>query len=116
MENQTRLLFNPASSTVMHVDLNSCFATVEQQANPFLRGKPVVVAAYVTSGGCILAASREAKLLGIKTGMRVGEAKSICKNVIVLPSDPWKYRFINRKLLALFSTYTPEVEVIDTSG
>lgn len=111
MENQTNSLFNPAPPTIMHVDLNSCFATVEQQANPLLRGKPVVVAAYVTSGGCVLAASREAKTLGIKTGMRVGEAKAICKTVIVLPSDPWKYRFINRKLLALFSTYTPDVEV-----
>ncbi len=95
----------------MHVDLNSCFATVEQQANPLLRGKPVVVAAYVTSGGCVLAASREAKTLGIKTGMRVGDAKSICRTVVVLPSDPWKYRFVNRKLLSLFSTYTPDVEV-----
>src|SRR3989338_166345 len=111
MENQTNSLFNPAPSTIMHVDLNSCFATVEQQANPLLRGKPVVVGAYTTPGGCVLAASREAKIFGIKTGMRVGEAKSICKNVIVLPSDPWKYRFINRKLLALFSTYTPDVEV-----
>ena len=111
MENQINQSFNPAPSTVMHVDLNSCFAAVEQQANPFLRGKPVVVAAYVTPGGCVLAASREAKLLGIKTGMRVGEATTICKTVVVLPSDPWKYRFINRKLLALFSTYTPDVEV-----
>ena len=51
----------------MHIDFNSCFATIEQQANPLLRGKPIVVAAYATDRGCILAASIEAKRLGIKT-------------------------------------------------
>ena len=44
----------------MHIDLNSCFATVEQQAHPHLRGKPIVIAAYPTTG-CILAPSIEAK-------------------------------------------------------
>ena len=55
--------FNPAAPTTMHVDINSCFATVEQQANPLLRGRPVAVAADVKDYGCILAASREAKKL-----------------------------------------------------
>jgi len=41
----------------MHVDLNSAFCTIEQQANPFLRGKPVVVAAYDTPNGCVVAPS-----------------------------------------------------------
>ena len=95
----------------MHIDLNSCFATVEQQANPLLRGKPVVVAAYTTPGGCILTASREAKLLGIATGMRVGEAKAICPRVSVLASDPWKYRFINKKLRDLLERYSPNIQV-----
>ncbi len=95
----------------MHIDLNSCFATVEQQANPLLRGKPIVVAAYVTDRGCILAASVEAKRLGIKTGMHVYEGKTLYPKLIVLPSDPPKYRFINRKLLALLSEYSADVEV-----
>jgi len=74
MENQINLGFNPKSPTIMHIDINSCFATIEQQANPKLRGKPIVVAAYTSPGGCILAASIEAKRFGIKTGMRVKEA------------------------------------------
>lgn len=103
--------FNPATPVVMHVDLNSCFASIEQQANPTLRGKPVVVAAYTTPGGCVLTASREAKKLHIDTGMRVGEAKAICPSVVVLSPDPWKYRFVNRKLLAILRSYTSDVEV-----
>lgn len=103
--------FNPSPPTLMHIDLNSCFATVEQQANPLLRGKPVAVAAYTSPGGCILAASREAKVLGVKTGMRVRDGRVLCPSLIVLPSDPNKYRYVNRKLLALFREYTEDVEV-----
>ncbi|MCX6792269.1 MAG: DNA polymerase IV, partial [Candidatus Gottesmanbacteria bacterium] len=104
-------MFNPAPATVMHIDLNSCFATIEQQANPLYRGLPLVVAAYTTDRGCILAASVEAKRLGIKTGMYVGDGKRLSPKLIVLPSDPPKYRFVNRKLLALLSEYSALVEV-----
>jgi len=103
--------FNPAPPTVMHIDFNSCFASIEQQANPLLRGKPVAVAAYTTPGGCILAASREAKKLGIKTGMRVGDGKTLYPALIVLPPDPNKYRFVNRKLLQLMQAYSSDIEV-----
>ena len=103
--------FNAAPAEMMHVDINSCFATVEQQANPFLRGKPVAVAAYVKDYGCILAASKEAKILGIKTGMRVKEGKFLAPRLIVLPPDPPKYRIVNRKLLTILQSYTAYVSV-----
>lgn len=89
----------------MHLDLNSCFASIEQQANPFLRGKPIVVAAYASPGGCILAVSIEAKRLGIKTGMRVGEGKLIYPKLVVLPPDPDKYRAVHLQLKKLLSDY-----------
>ncbi len=103
--------FNLAPPTVMLIDINSCFATIEQQANPQLRGRPVVVAAYAKEYGCILAASQEAKPRGIKTGMRVKEAKALCPEVVVLPPDPPKYRFVNRSLLHLLQSYCDNVEV-----
>ncbi len=103
--------FNPASPTIVHVDLNSCFAAIEQQANPLLRGKPVAVAAYTTPRGCILAASVEAKRFGVATGMRVAEGKQLCPSLIILPSDPSKYRFVNRKLLVLLREYASDVRV-----
>ena len=101
--------FNNAPGTVMHIDFNSCFASIEQQANPLLRGKPIVVAAFATDRGCILAASVEAKRLGIKTGFRVMDGKKICPGLIVLPPDPWKYRNIHLKLRNLLLKYSPEV-------
>jgi len=62
MDYQIKLDFNHRPGCVMHIDLNSCFASIEQQANPLLRGKPIAVAAYDTPNGCILAASIEANV------------------------------------------------------
>lgn len=101
--------FNAAPSSVMHIDINSCFATIEQQANPFLRNKPVAVAAYATKNGCILAASYPAKYLGVKTGMRVKDAQSLCPNIIVLSPDPAKYRFVHKKLRKILEKYSTSV-------
>jgi DNA polymerase-4 len=88
------------------MDINSCFATIEQQANPLLRGKPIAVAAYTSGNGCILAASVEAKKLGVKTGMMVREGKQIYPKLIVLSPDPDKYRNVHNKFKSLISQYT----------
>lgn len=103
--------FNSTPSTWMHIDLNSCFATIEQQANPHLRGRPIAVAAYTTPRGCILAPSVEAKRMGVKTGMRVMDGRKLCPQLIILPSDPPKYRFVNRALFALLKNYSPCLSV-----
>jgi len=102
--------FNQGRNEKMLLDINSCFATIEQQANPLLRGKEVVVAAYENGGGCILAASREAKKLGIKTGWRVGEAQKICPNLVVLTPDVEKYQFINKGLKKILLAFSPNVQ------
>ncbi|MBN2236290.1 MAG: hypothetical protein JW729_01950, partial [Bacteroidales bacterium] len=104
--NTTHLGFNKAPSTTMHIDFNSCFATVEQQANPLLRGTPIAVAAYTTPSGCIIAPSVEAKKLGIRVGMRVKDGKLLCPDLVVLSPDPWKYRSVHLKLRKLILEYT----------
>lgn len=105
----TDLEINKNPPHLIHIDLNSCFATVEQQAHPHLRGKPLVIAAYLTPGGCILSPSIEAKKLGIKTGMRVFEARQICSNVIVRDTDPAMVRDVNSKFMKIFQDYSPKV-------
>lgn len=103
------LKFSPTSPAVMHLDLNSCFASVEQQANPLLRGRPIAVAAYVSPGGCILAASVEAKIYGVKTGMRVKEGQLLCPHLHIMESDPEKYRQVHLRFRKLLGNYTNEV-------
>ncbi len=101
--------FNIAPAYFMHIDLNSCFATIEQQANPLLRYKPIAVAAYDSPKGIILAPSVEAKRLGIKLGFRVEEAKKICPQIVILTPDPNKYRYIHHQLKKLLLEYTDDV-------
>jgi len=98
--------FNKAPSTIMHIDINSAFATIEQQTNPRLRGRPMAVAAYNSPRGVILAPSIEAKRFGIKTGMRVFEGRALCPELCVLPPDPEKYRQVHLQLRDTLSAYT----------
>ena len=103
------LQINKNNPTLMHVDLNSCFATVEQQANPHLRGRPIVIAAYTTPNGCVLAPSIEAKKYGIKVGMTVREARLLYKDVIVRDPDPQLVRDVHIKFVKIFKDYSPFV-------
>jgi DNA polymerase-4 len=108
---------------LMHVDLNSCFATIEQQANPLLRGKPVAIVPFMSRGACIIAPSIEAKKLGIKTGFSLRDAKVICPDIIAKVADPRKYRDVHMKYKKIFLDYSPNVYaksidevVVDFSG
>lgn len=123
MDSQIKLGFNRRPSSIMHIDLNSCFASIEQQANTLLRGKPLAVAAYDTPNGCILAASTEAKVLGVKVGLRVKEGRLLCPDLIVRSPDSDKYRSIHLALKNLLANYTPKLTpksidefVLDFSG
>jgi DNA polymerase IV len=102
------LPLNTAQPLVMHVDLNSCYAIIEQQANPLIRHKPVGVAAYTSPGGFIIASSYEARREGIKL-IRVREAQAIDKDVIILPPDPEKYFDAHRRFREVLERYTSDV-------
>ena len=92
------------------MDMNSYFASVEQQANPFFRNKPVGVCAYLSNNGCIIASSIEAKKVGIKTGCRVFEAKKLYPGVILIENDPDKYRTVTRKFFNILTSYSSDFE------
>lgn len=90
--------------------MNSYFASVEQQANPFYRGKPLGVCATMTDYGCIIASSKEAKAKGIKTGCRVMDARAIDPNVILVEVDPPKYRSTTEKFFSILAEYSEDIE------
>lgn len=93
---------------ILHLDMNSYFASCEQQANPHLRGRPVGVCEHL--GGIIIAPSVEAKRLGIKLGTTVWDARKICPDIVLLPVDPDKYRYITGAFLRILYDYTDKVE------
>lgn len=101
--------FSTKKPNIIHLDINSCFATIEQQANPNFRGKPLVVVAYNSPGGCILASSIEAKKIGIKTGMRLSDGKKIYPKLVHLTPDPPKYRDIHKKIEKILDDYSLKV-------
>ena len=103
------LPINYNSPLMMHIDLNSCFAIIEQQANPLIRNKPVAIAAYNSPRGAVIASSYEAKALGIKLGVNVREARMLCKDVIVLTPDPEKYFDASKRFKKVLLNYTDEV-------
>jgi DNA polymerase-4 len=102
------LRINDVEPMVMHIDLNSCYAIIEQQANRLLRNKPVGVAAYDSPGGFIIASSYEARRLGIKM-MRIKEAREISKDIIILTPDPEKYFDAHRRFRRVLERYTSDV-------
>ncbi|WP_213805632.1 DNA polymerase [Granulicella sp. dw_53] len=75
----------------LHIDLNSFFASVEQQLHPEFRGKPLAVVPTMADTTCCIAASYEAKALGIKTGTQVGEAKRLCPGIILIEGNHTEY-------------------------
>ena len=75
----------------LHIDLNSFFASVEQQLHPEYRNRPLAVVPTQADTTCCIAASYEAKALGIKTGTQVGEAKRICPEIVLIEGSHGVY-------------------------
>lgn len=94
---------------ILYIDLNSCFATIEQQARPMLRGRPVAITNRITPNACIIAASYEAKARGVKVGMRRMEAEALCKDLIFAETEPDKYIFVHEKLKRIMQDYSANV-------
>ncbi|GAM09387.1 DNA polymerase IV [Geobacter sp. OR-1] len=94
---------------IMHVDMNAFFASVEQQRNPELRGKPIAV---IGRGRTVVTtASYEARAFGVKTGMNSWQAKRACPQLIFVVGDNRKYTWTSTRIIEMMRDYTPLVEV-----
>jgi len=100
---------NTAAPATLVVDLNCAFASIEQQHDPGLRNRPVAIAAYATDAATIVSASREARDLGIRTGMRVFEAKAIFPAIAVQEPNPPRYRAVSDQLVEIMRRHSPDV-------
>lgn len=98
------------NNLILHIDINSYFATLLQQENPHLRNKPLGV---IKDFGrtCIIASSKEAKKVGIKTGANAREAKLKAPNLILLPAQFDRYLDATKRLRKLFLDLSPDVYI-----
>jgi DNA polymerase-4 len=94
-----------SEATILHADLDSFFASVEQRDDATLRGRPVAV-----GGGVVLAASYEAKAYGVRTAMSGSEARSRCPGLVVVPPRMSAYADASKAVFAVFEGTTPLVE------
>lgn len=94
---------------IVHLDADAYFASVEQAADPTLRGRPMAVGGE--KRGIIASASYEARKLGIYTPMPTAKARKLCPKLIVLPGDFEKYERFSRFMFSYAFDFTPDVEI-----
>src|SRR5512136_2067604 len=94
---------------ILHIDMNAFFASVEQQVNPELQGKPIAV---IGRGRTVVTtASYEARAWGVKTGMNSWQARQACPQLIFVIGDNRKYTDTSTEIMKMLHDYTPLVEV-----
>lgn len=99
---------NRYPKAILHVDADAFFASVAQALEPCLQGRPVVTG---RERGIIVAASYEAKELGIKRGVSLQEARRICPELVILETDYDSCQLFSQKMLSIMRRFTPLVEV-----
>jgi DNA polymerase-4 len=98
-------VFVRTEATILHADLDSFYASVEQRDDPRLRGRPVIV-----GGGVVLAASYEARAFGVRTAMGGHQARRLCPHVVVVEPRMSAYTAASKAVFEIFEETTPVVE------
>ena len=98
-------MFVSGTASILHADLDSFFASVEQRDNPRLQGRPVIV-----GGGVVLAASYEAKAFGVRTAMGERTARRLCPHAVIVPPRFSAYSEASKEVFRVFEDTSPLVE------
>ncbi len=101
-----------AQRTIMHIDLDAFFVSVEQALNPELRGKPVVVGGKPDRRGVVAAASYEARAFGLHSGMPLVTAVRLCPQAIFIEGNYHRYSEASRKFMAILADFSPFLEPV----
>jgi len=96
--------------TIIHVDMDAFYASVEQRDRPELRGRPVIVGADPRGRGVVAASSYEARRFGVHSAMPIGRAARLCPDGVFLPVDMEKYARVSREIMAILAEFTPLLE------
>ena len=97
------------SRVIVHLDADAFYASVEQAADPRLRGKPIAVGGE--KRGIIASASYEARKFGVFTPMPTVRARKLCPKLIVVPGDYERYEKFSRQMFSYAQDFTPDVEI-----
>ena len=95
----------------LFLDLNSYFASCEQQERPELRGRPIAIVQMMTDSTCAIAASYEAKAFGVKTGTAIWEAKKLCPSLVLVKARQQLYAQYHHRIIAAVDTCLPVAKV-----
>jgi len=102
---------HPKDFSVLFLDMNSFFASVEQQVRPNLRGIPIGIAPYTGDTGCIISASKEAKKQGVKV-CRIDKAKKLIPSIKIIEARPALYMIYHKEIKKVIEKFTPFYEVL----
>lgn len=97
-----------AARSVLHVDMDAFYASIEQRDDPSLRGRPLVVGG--DTRGVVAAASYEAREYGIRSAMPMSEARRRCPGLIRVPVRMAHYQSVSRRIFDVFREFTPTIE------
>ncbi len=101
---------NPWPKAIILMDMNAFFASIEQLDHPEWQGRAVAVT-NGHQGTCIITSSYEARAYGIKTGMRLKEAKQLCRRLIQAPARPDRYAEVSSNIMESLKAITPDIEI-----
>ena len=97
------------SNTIIHLDMDAFYASVEQRDYPQLRGRPVIVGGS-RERGVVSACSYEARVFGVRSALPMSRAVRLCPEAVVLPVRMARYREVSKQVFAIFARYTDRIE------